>query len=72
MLIRDPDALMPSDRPEAMSRAGGRIRQIAWFEVYRNGVLDHVVNGSEGLMRNRMSILYNLHPDDSWDYAPAA
>jgi len=68
-LIRNLHALIPSDRSEAMSTAGASA--IAWFEVYRNGVLDHVVNGSEGLLRNRMSILYNLHPDDSWHYSPA-
>lgn len=69
MLIRHPDTLVPSDCSETMSRAGRRVSQITWFEVYRNGVLDHLVNGSEGLLRNRMSILYNLHPDDCWDYA---
>lgn len=70
MLIRNPDALTPSDRPGPMSPATNSVSQFTSFEVYRNGVLDHVVDGSEGLVRNRMSILYNLHPEDSWDYAP--
>ena len=69
-LIRNPNALKPLDCLEAMSPAGRHVCQSAWFEFYRNGVLDHVVNGSEGAARNRMSILYNLHPDDSWDYVP--
>jgi hypothetical protein len=54
-----------------MSPATNSVSQFTSFEVYRNGVLDHVVKGSEGLLRNRMSNLYNLHPEDSWDYAPA-
>lgn len=71
MLIRKPDALLPSDHSEAMSQAGDCITQRPSFEIYRNGVLDHVVEGSEGLVRNRMSILYNRYPEDSWDYTPA-
>ena len=70
MLIQNPDALTPSDCPEAMSRPRNCVSQFTSFEVYRNGVLDHVVDGTEGLVRNRMSILYNMHPEDRWDYAP--
>ena len=71
MLIRNPDALIPSDRNEAMSRGTNGVSQFSSFEIYRNGVLDHVVEGPEGSVRNRMSILYNQHPEDSWDYVPA-
>ena len=70
MLIQDPGALTPSDSVEAMSRTGPEVLPFSAFEVYRNGVLDHVVNGPEGRVRSRMSVLYNLHPDDSWDYVP--
>ena len=70
MLIRNPDALTPSDWVEAMSRPRKDLFQFTSFQIYRNGVLDHVMNGPESLVRNRMSVLYNLHPDDNWDYAP--
>ena len=40
------------------------------FQIYRNGVLDHVMNEPESLVRSRMRTLHNLYPEDSWDYAP--
>ncbi len=70
MLIPNLDTLRPSDWVEAMSRPREEVTRFTSFQIYRNGVLDHVIDGPERLVRNRVSVLYKLHPTDSWDYAP--
>ena len=68
MLVGILDALRSSDW--VSSRASERAIRLTSFQIYRNGVLDHVVNGPERLVRNRLRSLRELFPEDCWEYAP--
>ena len=55
---------------KTMSRPREEVTRFRSFQIYRNGVLDHVMNEPESLVRSRMRTLHNLYPEDSWDYTP--
>ena len=70
MLIPNLDAMRASDWVKTMNRPREEAIRFTSFQVYRNDVLDHIMNGPERLVRNRMRTLHSLYPEDSWDYAP--
>jgi hypothetical protein len=70
MLIPNLDAMRASDWVKTMSRPREGAIRFTSFQIHRNGVLDHVMNGPEPLVRIRMRVLNNQYPEDSWDCAP--
>ncbi len=70
MLIKNLDTVGPSDWVENMSRPREEDIRFASFQVYCNGVLDHVMNAPEHLACDRMRSLRDVYPEDSWEYVP--
>ncbi len=71
MLIKNLNTVRTSDWAENMSRPREEDIRFASFQISCNGVLDHVMNGPERLVHDRMRSLRDLYPEDNWECEPA-